>query len=192
MSARSNISSGIDPGAVIDFWREAGPPKWFAADMAFDRTIQDRFEEAHLLAAKGGLAGWEETAQGALALLLLTDQFPRNIYRNSAHAFATDPLARAVADRALARGFDAQTEAALRMFFYLPFEHDEDARSQARSLALFENLAAETGDHVILDYARLHRDLIARFGRFPHRNAVLGRQPTPEESAYLAKGGFAG
>ena len=192
MNVRSSISSGIDPGAVIDFWREAGPLKWFAADAAFDRAIQARFEEAHLLAAKGGLAGWEETAQGALALLLLTDQFPRNIYRNSAHAFATDPLARAVADRALARGFDAQTEAALRMFFYLPFEHDEDAQSQARSLALFEKLAAETGDHVILDYARLHRDLITRFGRFPHRNAVLGRLSTPDESAYLAQGGFAG
>jgi uncharacterized protein (DUF924 family) len=192
MKARSSISSGIDPGAVIDFWRKAGPPKWFAADAGFDRAIRDQFEEAHLLAAKGGLAGWEETAQGALALLLLTDQFPRNIYRNSAHAFATDPVARAVADRALARGFDAQTEAALRMFFYLPFEHDEDAQSQARSFALFEKLAAETGDHVILDYARLHRDLIARFGRFPHRNAVLGRQSTPEESVYLAQGGFAG
>ena len=189
MNARSSIS---DPGAVIDFWRKAGPPKWFAADAGFDRAIRDQFEETHLLAAKGGLAGWEETAQGALALLLLTDQFPRNIYRNSAHAFATDPLARAVADRALARGFDAQIEAALRMFFYLPFEHDADARSQARSLALFEKLAAETGDHVILDYARLHLDLIARFGRFPHRNAVLGRLSTPDESAYLAQGGFAG
>ena len=189
MSARSSISNGIDPGTVIDFWREAGPPKWFAADAAFDRAIQDRFEEAHLLAAKGGLAGWEETAQGALALLLLTDQFPRNIYRNSAHAFATDPLARAVADRALARGFDVQTEAALRMFFYLPFEHDEDAQSQARSLALFEKLAAETGDHVILDYARLHRDLIARFGRFPHRNEILGRRSTEEELAFLKEPG---
>lgn len=192
MNATSGISNGIDPGAVIAFWQTAGPKKWFAADADFDQSIRDQFEQAHLLAAKGGLAGWEETAQGALALLLLTDQFPRNIYRNSAHAFATDPLARAVADRALASGFDAQTDPSLRMFFYLPFEHHEDAQSQARSVALFEKLTAETGDHSILDYARLHRDLIARFGRFPHRNAVRGRASTAEEAAYLSQGGFAG
>lgn len=191
MNARPNISSGTDPETVIDFWRAAGPKRWFAADTAFDQSCRG-FEDTHLLAAKGGLAAWEETAPGALALLLLTDQFPRNIYRGSAHAFATDPLALAVADRALARGFDAQTEPALRMFFYLPFEHHEDAQSQARSLALFETLSAETGDPAILEYARLHRDLIARFGRFPHRNTVLGRTTTTEEAAYLAQGGFAG
>ena len=191
MNAKSSISSGIDPDAVTGFWGAAGPTKWFAADAAFDQSCR-AFEEAHLLAARGGLAGWEETAPGALALLLLTDQIPRNIYRGSAHAFATDPLALAVADRALARGFDAQTDASLRLFFYLPFEHHEDAQSQARSLALVEKLAAETGNRAIWDYARLHADLIARFGRFPHRNAVLGRLTTPEEAAYLAQGGFAG
>lgn len=192
MNERFNISSGTDPDAVTEFWDAAGPRKWFAADAAFDRSCRDEFEEAHLLAARGDLAAWEDTASGALALLLLTDQIPRNIYRGSAHAFATDPLARAVADRALARSFDAQTEASLRMFFYLPFEHHEDAQSQVRSVALFEALAAQTGDREILNYARLHRDLIARFGRFPHRNAVLGRLPTAEEAAYLAQGGFAG
>ncbi|HEX2760960.1 MAG TPA: DUF924 family protein [Rhizomicrobium sp.] len=191
MNARSSISSGIDPEAVIDFWRAGGPKMWFAADTDFDRSCR-QFEDAHLLAARGGLTGWEGTAPGALALVLLADQIPRNIYRGSAHAFATDPLALAVADRALARGFDTQTAADLRMFFYLPFEHHEDAQSQARALALFETLAAQTGDPVILDYARLHRDLIARFGRFPHRNAVLGRTTTAEEAAYLAQGGFAG
>jgi uncharacterized protein (DUF924 family) len=138
------------------------------------------------------LAAWEQSAPGALALLLLTDQIPRNLFRGSAHAFASDALAREVADRAIAQGFDQQTEASLRGFFYLPFEHHEDAASQARAVALFERLAAETGDREGLEYARLHAGLIARFGRFPHRNPVLGREPTAEETAYLAQGGFAG
>lgn len=180
--------SDIDPGMVVTFWREAGPKQWFAADSAFDTEIRDRFGEAHLTAARGALAGWEDSAEGALALLLLTDQFPRNLYRHSAHAFATDAMAREIAQRALARGFDAQTEPGLRAFFYLPFEHHEDPGSQARAVALFEKL----GDKEGLDYAILHADLIARFGRFPHRNAVMGRISTPEETAYLAQGGFAG
>ena len=124
--------------------------------------------------------------------MLLTDQFPRNLFRHSAHAFATDEMARHVADRALARGFDQATEPSLRAFFYLPFEHHEDAAAQARAVALCEKLTAETGAKSWLDYARLHQQLIARFGRFPHRNAVLGRVSTPEEIAYLAAGGFAG
>lgn len=180
--------SNVDPEMVVTFWREAGPKQWFAADAAFDEDIQDRFGKAHLTAAKGALASWENSAEGALALLLLTDQFPRNLYRHSAHAFATDAMAREIAERALARGFDAQTERNLRAFFYLPFEHHEDAGSQARAVALFEKL----GDKLGLDYAILHADLIARFGRFPHRNAVMGRTSTPEEAAYLAQGGFAG
>lgn len=192
MNAKTKVSDDIEPDAVIDFWHAAGFKKWFGADTEFDSAIRDRFEDTHLLAAKGGLAEWEETPQGALALLLLTDQFPRNLYRGSAHAFATDPLARGITDRALARGFDAQIGTELRMFFYLPFEHHEDAQSQARSVALFERLTAETGDRTILDYARLHQDLIARFGRFPHRNIVMGRTSTAEEAAYLAQGGFAG
>jgi uncharacterized protein (DUF924 family) len=125
-------------------------------------------------------------------LLLLTDQFPRNLYRGSAHAFATDALAREVADRAMARGFDAATETALRQFFYLPLQHHEDAASQARAVAIYVRRAAETGDEQGLAYAKLHADLIARFGRFPHRNAVMGRISTPDEIAYLAGGGFAG
>ena len=180
--------SEITPSDVIAFWRDAGPQKWFGGGAAFDAQIQDRFGETHRIAARGELASWEDNAQGALALLLLTDQFPRNLYRKSAHAFATDEMARAIADRALARGFDAQTEASLRAFFYLPFEHHEDAASQARAVALFEKL----GDKLGLDYAKLHADLIARFSRFPHRNAVMGRISTPEEIAYLAQGGFAG
>ena len=114
------------------------------------------------------------------------------MYRHSALAFATDEMARNVADRAIARGFDLATEPDLRLFFYLPFEHHEDPASQDRAVALCEKLSAETGVKDWRDYALLHRDLIARFGRFPHRNAVLGRISTPEEAAFLAEGGFAG
>ncbi len=180
--------SKITPSDVIAFWREAGSKKWFGGGAAFDAQIEERFGEAHRIAARGELADWENTAEGALALLLLTDQFPRNLYRHSAHAFATDEMARAIAERALARGFDSRTEADLRAFFYLPFEHHEDAGSQGRAVALFEKL----GDKLGLDYAKRHADLITRFGRFPHRNAVMGRVSTPEEIAYLAQGGFAG
>jgi len=155
-------------------------------------VLHENFAALHGEAARGTLASWEQEASSALALILLTDQIPRNIFRHSAHAFATDEMARNIADRALARGFDQATAPDLRVFFYLPFEHHEDAASQARAVALCERLTAETGAKNWLDYARLHQGLIARFGRFPHRNAVLGRVSTPEEIAYLAQGGFAG
>jgi uncharacterized protein (DUF924 family) len=177
---------------VIAFWRQAGPQRWFAADPDFDAAVRDGFATLHGTAATGQLASWEDNAAGALALVLLTDQFPRNIYRHSAHAFATDEMARNVADRGIGRGFDQATEPQLRLFFYLPFEHHEDATSQARAVALCERLSAETGIKDWLHYARLHQQLIARFGRFPHRNAVLGRISTQEEITYLAEGGFAG
>jgi uncharacterized protein (DUF924 family) len=138
------------------------------------------------------LAFWERDAPGTLALLLLTDQFPRNLYRGSAHAFASDAMALAIAERALMHGFDRITEPVLRPFFYLPFEHHENAASQARAVILLEQHARETGDAKSLDYARLHASLIARFGRFPHRNTVLGRESTEEETAYIEQGGFAG
>jgi uncharacterized protein (DUF924 family) len=110
------------------------------------------------------------------------------MFRHSAHAFATDPMAREIAERAMARGFDAATDAAMRQFFYLPLQHHEDAASQARAVALYERL----GDAKGLEYAHIHADIIARFGRFPHRNAVMGRISTPEEIAFLKDGGFAG
>ena len=175
----------MTPAAVVKFWSDAGPKRWFAKDDAFDADLRTHFEAAHHTAARGGFADWEETPEGALALLLLTDQIPRNIFRGSAHAFATDPRARGVAARAVERGFDRQFERALRCFFYLPFEHSEDAADQERAVALFEAL----GDAEYLRYAILHRDVIARFGRFPHRNRALGRSNTPEEQAYLDAGG---
>ncbi|MBI1187952.1 MAG: DUF924 family protein [Alphaproteobacteria bacterium] len=174
--------------AVVRFWREAGREAWFAKDEAFDEAIRSRFESLHHAAARGECGAFEESAEGALALVLLLDQFPRNLYRGSAHAFATDALARNAATRAIGRGFDADFEEILRCFFYLPFEHSEDARDQARSMALF----AALGNEEYTRYAQVHADIIARFGRFPHRNAALGRASTAQETAFLREGGFHG
>lgn len=177
---------------IIHFWRAAGPDKWFAKTDAFDDAIRLKFEAVHHAAARGQYDRWIETAEGALALLILLDQFPRNLYRGSAHAFATDPLARKVATEAIERGWDLATEIALRDFFYLPFEHSESMADQDRAVQLFEAIQAETGVEGTLKWARGHREIIARFGRFPHRNHALGRLTTPEEQAFLDEGGFAG
>ena len=176
------------PQTVLAFWREAGPDKWFKKDAAFDDIIRARFLGTYEAAAAGKLGGWEETAEGALALILVLDQFPRNMFRGDARSFAADPLARAAADRVLARGFDRQLPLSDRQFFYLPFEHSELLPDQARCCALF----AATGDADLLKWAEAHADIIRRFGRFPHRNAVLGRATTPEEQAFLDDGGFKG
>jgi uncharacterized protein (DUF924 family) len=177
---------------IIDFWRDAGPSKWFAKDDSFDAELRDRFELAHFAAARGELADWEQTAEGALALLLLTDQVPRNIFRGSAHAYATDPMARRVADRALTRDLHLKVAPDLRIFFYLPFEHSEDLADQDCAVVLFTTHAEQTGDADSLKWARLHREIIERFGRFPHRNKALGRESTDEELRFLTEGGFAG
>lgn len=176
----------VAPSEIVSFWREAGRDKWFAQDESFDQAIRSRFLPTYEAAAHGGLAGWDESAEGALALALLFDQFPRNMFRGSARAFATDALARAVADRALARGFDQTADPAMRQFFYLPFMHSEALVDQHRSVRLYESL----GDAEQLRYAREHRDVIERFGRFPHRNVVLGRDTTPTEQAFLDANGF--
>jgi len=173
------------PGEVVRFWRDAGPKAWFAKDETFDGRCR-AFEKAHHTAARGEFAGWEMSAEDALALVLLLDQIPRNIYRNSPHAFAADLLAQGVTQRAIAKGFDSATEVELRVFFYLPLEHAETVALQDECL----RLAAALPDPEYIKYARQHRDIIARFGRFPHRNAVLGRNSTPEELAYLAEGGL--
>jgi len=175
------------PEEVTAFWRAAGPKTWFRKDAAFDREIAARFLAAHEAAAAGRLCGWETTAEGAFALLLLLDQFPRNMFRGSVRAFATDPLARAVAERAIQHGFDAAAPSAERIFFYLPFMHSENPADQERSLAL-----ARQADHESEKYAQVHADIIRRFGRFPHRNGLLGRATTPQEQAFLDAGGFAG
>jgi uncharacterized protein (DUF924 family) len=180
------------PGDVLTFWRDAGPKCWFDKSDGFDAAIRLRFEPIHHAAARGEYDRWIDSADGALALLILLDQFPRNLYRGSAHGYATDPLARGIAADALARGHDRRVETALRPFFYLPFEHSEDLADQDRSVALCEAMKAETGDEGFLKWAIGHRDVIARFGRFPHRNRALGRATTAEEQAFLDEGGFAG
>lgn len=176
-----------DAAAVVAFWSEAGYERWFRRDDAFDAAFRERFLEAHERAAAGKLTDWEEGAEGALALLILLDQFPRNCFRDTPRAFASDGQALSVADRALERGHDRAVEAALRTFFYLPYEHSERFADQERALALFRPLGGE-----VLKFAGLHHEIIRRFHRFPHRNAVLGRVSTPEEEAYLADGGFSG
>lgn len=180
------------PQDVLGFWRSAGPAKWFARDRGFDEAIRLKFEPVHHAAARGEYDAWAQTAEGALALLILLDQFPRNLYRGSAHAFATDAKARAIARAAVDAGFDRQVEPPLRPFFYLPFEHSEDPEDQALSCRLCKAHLDETGDAETLKWAELHREIIDRFGRFPHRNACFGRQTTTEEQAFLDDGGFAG
>lgn len=172
---------------VVRFWRDAGPEKWFAKSSAFDADFKSRFEALHHAAAARALDGWAADAEGALALLVLLDQFPRNAYRGTAHMFATDGLARAMARAAIASGLDRQADAGLRCFFYLPFMHSEDLTDQERSVQLNAALDANTQR-----FAQMHRNLIARFGRFPHRNAALGRETTAEEQRFLDEGGFSG
>ncbi len=176
------------PRDIIEFWQAAGPERWFKKDAVFDDEIRQQFLAAHEAAAAGKLNAWEQSAQGALALLILLDQFPRNMFRGDARAFATDPLARAIAAGAIVRGFDSQVAAEMRGFFYLPFEHSEDLADQERSVAIYKAI----GDADGVKWAQVHADIIRRFGRFPHRNAVLGRVTTPEEQAFLDGGGFSG
>ena len=173
---------------ILAFWREAGPEKWFAKDEAFDAEIRRRFLPQVEAAARGELAAWEETPEGVYALLLLLDQFPRNLFRGSPHAFAADPLALAVAERALARGFDAAFENPEKRFLYMPYMHSEELHHQERCIALCE--AADDLEGV--KYAVIHRDVIRDFGRFPHRNDVLDRDTTAQEQRFLDQGGFAG
>jgi uncharacterized protein (DUF924 family) len=180
--------SGLTAAEVVAFWREAGPDKWWDKDDAFDRLVRSRFLPLHEIAARGELAEWEDSAEGALALVILLDQFPRNMFRGSPHAFATDPLAQTVADRAIARGFDKAADEQLRMFFYMPFMHSEILDHQDRCVALMAVMA----DSGLGKFAAIHRDVIAKFGRFPHRNRVLGRLTTQTEQEFLDAGGFAG
>lgn len=171
--------------AVVDFWREAGPGKWFAKNASFDATFRSRFYDAHYAAARQELEDWLTQPVSALALILLLDQYPRNAFRGTGHMFATDGLALAYARRSL--GFLDQFEPDLRKFICLPFMHSENLAVQEESLNLYRLRIPDA-----LRHATEHRDIIARFGRFPHRNAALGRITTPEEQAFLNNGGFAG
>lgn len=170
---------------LVDFWRDAGMAKWFRGGAAFDAECRTRWLDAHFAAARREFDDWLDDAEGALALVLLLDQIPRNVFRNSGHAFATDSLALHYANRAIDAGHDAKIDAGMRFFFYLPFEHSEAIADQDRAVELFTAL----GNANLLGYANAHREVIVRFGRFPHRNAALGRSNTPEEQAWLAAGG---
>ncbi len=184
--AAAHSLSDID--RIIGFWREAGEKNlWFRKDEAFDVIFRERFLHLHHAAARRELDGWADSPQGLLALLILLDQFPRNAFRGSAHMFATDPLARHFARLALERDAPAHVDEPLRLFFCLPFTHSEDLADQHLSVTLYERYAPSQIGH-----AHVHRDIIERFGRFPHRNPQLGRDTTPEERAFLEAGGFAG
>ena len=174
----------MTPEEIIHFWAEkVGEARWFQSDPKLDSEIASRFGNAYALARDGDLSEWEETPQGALALLLLLDQFPRNMFRGRAEAFATDAQARAIADYAIAHGFDLQVAQNLRAFFYLPFMHSEHMPDQERCVTL---VTKRLGQHSHqYPYARAHRDVIAKFGRFPGRNAALGRTSTPAEIEFL-------
>ena len=172
---------------VASFWRDAGPERWFAKNDAFDAEFGTRFLAVHEAAARGELSHWAKEPEGALALLVLLDQFPRNTFRGQARTFATDAKALAIAHAAIEAGLDQKIDEELRRFFYLPFMHSESLADQERSVELNAALDASTQR-----FAILHRDIIARFGRFPHRNELLGRTSSAEEQRFLDEGGFAG
>jgi uncharacterized protein (DUF924 family) len=178
------------PQEVLEFWfSERVQALWFEKSPAFDEEIRVRFGAT--VTAAGELEAWSATPQSALARVIVLDQFPRNIFRGTPRAFAADAIARRAADAAIARGFDGQVPLARRFFFYMPFEHSEDATDQRLSVALFRAWAeahdgrARDGAFEILAYALRHHEVIERFGRFPHRNAILGRASTPAEIAFL-------
>ncbi len=176
-----------DPAEILDFWfaPDVVEMHW-KKDAAFDDRIRARFGELHAAAARGALDGWRITADGTLALLIVLDQFSRNLFRDSPKAYACDPEARQIAIEAIARGQDMQVPQDRRHFFYLPLEHSEDLAHQDRCIALMRE---RTGSETFVDYAKAHQRIIVRFGRFPHRNAVLGRTSTPEEEAFLKEPG---
>ncbi|WGD53438.1 DUF924 domain-containing protein [Bradyrhizobium sp. CB1650] len=178
----------IGPAGILAFWRESGRDRWYKHDDAFDVEVRRRFLGLWRKAAAGELSSWEASDDGALALVIVLDQFPRNMFRDDPLTFSSDALARAVARRALARGADKRVDSALREFFYLPFMHSEHLPDQLHCVELFRKIDGSEN----LKYAEEHAGIIRRFGRFPHRNRVLGRKTTEEEQAFLDRGGFAG
>ncbi len=174
--------------AILDFWfKETKPYQWYRRDRAFDRAIRDRFGALHEAAKQGKLDSWRAHSRRALALVILLDQFSRNIYRDGPRAFAQDGQALDVAREAIRRRFDRLYAPREKAFFYMPFMHSEDLSVQEECVALFKARLPDSGN---LPYAEEHCDIVRRFGRFPHRNRVLGRASTPEEIAFLKAGGF--
>jgi uncharacterized protein (DUF924 family) len=178
----------VEPADILAFWREAGRERWYKRDDAFDAEVRRRYLALWQRATAGQLSSWEATDDGALALTIVLDQFPRNMFRGDSRAYASDALALAVAGRAIARGADQRIDATLLEFLYMPFMHSEHLPDQLRCVELFRN----AGNTENLKYAKDHAGIVARFGRFPHRNRILGRATTPEEQAFLDGGGFSG
>lgn len=173
---------------VVDFWRDVvADGRWMRKDDVFDQLFRDRFLDLHMDAAARRCDGWIETPEGALALMVLLDQFPRNAFRGTAHMYATDGLARMFAREAERRNHMARVDEGFQVFFIFPFTHSEELADQEASIALSARISPERAQRV-----SGHRDIIRRFGRFPHRNPVLGREHTREEEAFLAGGGFSG
>jgi uncharacterized protein (DUF924 family) len=177
----------VSAADVVAFWRQAGPSMWFAKDADFDRRFREAFLSEHEAAARGDLGHWMTMPEGALALLLLLDQFPRNAFRGTPRMYATDSAARRIAAAAIDAGHDRKTPSDLRLFFYLPLAHSEDLADQERSVALCRHLGPPSSAN-----SERHRDIVRRFGRFPHRNPILGRNMTPEEQEFLDRGGYSG
>jgi uncharacterized protein (DUF924 family) len=173
---------------LVDFWMQAGEERWFTKDASFDGALAVRFGGALKEARLGAFDHWGETPEGALGLVILLDQVSRNIHRGSPLAFAADAKALALAKDWIGRGFHQKLPPPVARWFIMPFEHAEEIDAQNRGVALFGTM----GLHDLVHWAAVHRDIIAKFGRFPHRNKVLGRGSTPEELAFLAAGGFSG
>jgi uncharacterized protein (DUF924 family) len=180
------VEASVTPAAILAFWRDAGHDRWYSRDDAFDAEVQRRFFGLWQRAAAGELSSWETSDDGALALVIVLDQFPRNLFREDARTYASDGQAREVAHRAVERGVDGRIDGALREFLYLPFMHSEHLADQLRCI----DLSRAAGHTESLKWAQHHADIIRRFGRFPHRNRLLGRATTPEEQAFLDEGGF--
>lgn len=176
--------SGPDAADILRFWFEEHPKDWFVKNPSFDAQIRSRFLALHEVAVAGQLAHWADEPASGLALIILLDQFPRNMFRGQARAFAADPLARAAARVILQRGWDKEMPRSEQLFAYLPFEHSESLEDQDLSCHLMKDFDAEQ-----LHYAIRHREIIQRFGRFPHRNGLLGRENTAAETEFLAQPG---
>ncbi len=181
-----------EPGEILAFWLEdVGPQGWYGGGPALDEAIRRRFGRAWRAARSGAFESWQADPAGAMALLILIDQFPRNMHRGSALGFATDARARRVARRAMAEGFDLRSDPGAREFFYLPFMHSERMMDQDLSVRLYRGRMGPGLRAEKLPHARAHRAVIARFGRFPYRNEALGRETTAEEAAWMDAGGYA-
>ncbi len=178
-----------NPDEVLAFWLdETGPDGWYSGGEKLDQTIRDRFEADYARATEGALSLWLTYASGALAYIILTDQFSRNMFRDTGEAFATDAVAKAAAKAAINKGWDMRIDGAPRQFFYMPLMHSECLEDQDRCVRLFATrMESETSN---LLHARAHREVIRRFGRFPTRNEALGRASTEQEKAYLNGGGY--